>query len=151
MVAILYKYVSAFLSFISCFCIHMFPNRQTNRFSRFVQFGADQDCHCGAPGCRKKLGAKPVKLKASSPDYLDSKEDDVPFQQKVCRLVSMSIECALTLTTVKCFFPLSHHDAPLQKFASILHFYFQWLNQCCMKKKYFVKISFKETVFSHVF
>ncbi|CAG7873913.1 unnamed protein product [Brassica rapa] len=26
---------------------------------QFVQFGADQDCHCGAIGCRRKLGVKP--------------------------------------------------------------------------------------------
>lgn len=29
---------------------------------QFVQFGADQDCHCGASDCRQKLGAKPMKL-----------------------------------------------------------------------------------------
>ncbi|KAF9663123.1 hypothetical protein SADUNF_Sadunf17G0005700 [Salix dunnii] len=33
---------------------------------KFVQFGADQDCHCGASGCRKKLGVKPSKPKMSS-------------------------------------------------------------------------------------
>ena len=31
-----------------------------------MQFGADQDCHCGAAGCRKKLGVKPSKPKPSS-------------------------------------------------------------------------------------
>uniref|UniRef100_A0A7N1A2W3 Histone-lysine N-methyltransferase ASHH3 n=1 Tax=Kalanchoe fedtschenkoi TaxID=63787 RepID=A0A7N1A2W3_KALFE len=35
---------------------------------QFVQFGADQDCHCGAVGCRQKLGAKPGKFKTSSAD-----------------------------------------------------------------------------------
>lgn len=35
---------------------------------RFVQFGADQDCYCGAIGCRQKLGSKPSKLKLSSSD-----------------------------------------------------------------------------------
>jgi len=35
----------------------------TNKYSRFVQFGADQDCYCGAVCCRKKLGAKPCKTK----------------------------------------------------------------------------------------
>ncbi|CAB75815.1 putative protein [Arabidopsis thaliana] len=30
---------------------------------QFVQFGADQDCYCGAVCCRKKLGAKPCKTK----------------------------------------------------------------------------------------
>ena len=39
---------------------------QSNKFSRFVQFGADQDCHCGAAGCRQKLGVKPSKPKMSS-------------------------------------------------------------------------------------
>ncbi|OWM84808.1 histone-lysine N-methyltransferase ASHH3-like isoform X2 [Punica granatum] len=33
---------------------------------QFVQFGADQDCHCGAVSCRRKLGVKPTKPKTSS-------------------------------------------------------------------------------------
>ncbi|XP_010508331.1 PREDICTED: histone-lysine N-methyltransferase ASHH3-like [Camelina sativa] len=33
---------------------------------QFVQFGADQDCHCGAVGCRMKLGVKPSKPKVAS-------------------------------------------------------------------------------------
>ncbi|XP_021907030.1 histone-lysine N-methyltransferase ASHH3 [Carica papaya] len=33
---------------------------------QFVQFGADQDCHCGAAGCRQKLGVKLNKPKMSS-------------------------------------------------------------------------------------
>ncbi|CAN1178440.1 Histone-lysine N-methyltransferase ASHH3 [Linum perenne] len=33
---------------------------------QFEQFGADQDCHCGAAGCRQKLGVKPTKAKLSS-------------------------------------------------------------------------------------
>ncbi|XP_038710029.1 histone-lysine N-methyltransferase ASHH3 isoform X1 [Tripterygium wilfordii] len=33
---------------------------------QFVQFGADQDCHCGAASCRQKLGVKPSKPKISS-------------------------------------------------------------------------------------
>ncbi|XP_057969982.1 histone-lysine N-methyltransferase ASHH3 isoform X1 [Malania oleifera] len=35
---------------------------------QFVQFGADQDCHCGAEGCRQKLGVKPSKPKMPSSD-----------------------------------------------------------------------------------
>ncbi|ESQ44088.1 hypothetical protein EUTSA_v10006478mg [Eutrema salsugineum] len=35
---------------------------------QFVQFGADQDCYCGAVGCRKKLGAKPGKTKSTPSD-----------------------------------------------------------------------------------
>ncbi|CAN1850432.1 Histone-lysine N-methyltransferase ASHH3 [Linum perenne] len=38
----------------------------SNKVSRFEQFGADQDCHCGAAGCRQKLGVKPTKAKLSS-------------------------------------------------------------------------------------
>ncbi|KAI5675181.1 hypothetical protein M9H77_06131 [Catharanthus roseus] len=34
---------------------------------QFVQFGADQDCHCGAVGCRRKLGVKPNKPKTPTP------------------------------------------------------------------------------------
>ncbi|KAF5769437.1 putative [histone H3]-lysine(4) N-trimethyltransferase chromatin remodeling SET family [Helianthus annuus] len=33
---------------------------------QFVQFGADQDCHCGAVDCRRKLGVKPNKSKFPS-------------------------------------------------------------------------------------
>ncbi|XP_071735445.1 histone-lysine N-methyltransferase ASHH3 isoform X2 [Rutidosis leptorrhynchoides] len=36
---------------------------------QFVQFGADQDCHCGAVDCRRKLGVKPpIKSKFPSSD-----------------------------------------------------------------------------------
>ncbi|KAI3798563.1 hypothetical protein L1987_33840 [Smallanthus sonchifolius] len=35
---------------------------------QFVQFGADQDCYCGAVGCRRKLGVKPNKPKFPSSD-----------------------------------------------------------------------------------
>ncbi|XP_016550588.1 histone-lysine N-methyltransferase ASHH3 isoform X2 [Capsicum annuum] len=35
---------------------------------KFVQFGADQDCHCGAVGCRRKLGVKPNKPKLPASD-----------------------------------------------------------------------------------
>ncbi|KAL8489826.1 hypothetical protein ACS0TY_025155 [Phlomoides rotata] len=35
---------------------------------QFVQFGADQDCYCGAADCRKKLGVKPNKPKTPSSD-----------------------------------------------------------------------------------
>ncbi|XP_028756487.1 histone-lysine N-methyltransferase ASHH3 isoform X2 [Neltuma alba] len=33
---------------------------------QFVQFGADQDCHCGAVTCRRKLGVRPPKPKTAS-------------------------------------------------------------------------------------
>nr|CAD1817876.1 unnamed protein product [Ananas comosus var. bracteatus] len=32
---------------------------------KFVQFGADQNCYCGALSCQKKLGNKPSKLLSS--------------------------------------------------------------------------------------
>nr|XP_016448564.1 PREDICTED: histone-lysine N-methyltransferase ASHH3-like isoform X3 [Nicotiana tabacum] len=40
----------------------------TYDYHRFVQFGADQDCHCGAAGCRRKLGIKPNKPKHPASD-----------------------------------------------------------------------------------
>lgn len=46
--------------------VHLHATLHSNKFSRFVQFGADQDCHCGAVGCRRKLGVKPNKPKISS-------------------------------------------------------------------------------------
>ncbi|KAH9620324.1 hypothetical protein KSS87_001147 [Heliosperma pusillum] len=33
---------------------------------QFVQFGADQDCHCGAVSCRRKLGVKPNKTSSEA-------------------------------------------------------------------------------------
>lgn len=40
------------------------------KHSRFVAFGSDQDCHCGAVCCKKKLGAK-----ASKTNNIPSDED----------------------------------------------------------------------------
>ncbi|XP_052117945.1 histone-lysine N-methyltransferase ASHH3 isoform X3 [Arachis duranensis] len=37
----------------------------TYDYRRFVQFGADQECHCGAVACRRKLGVQPTKPKMS--------------------------------------------------------------------------------------
>ncbi|KAG7017154.1 Histone-lysine N-methyltransferase ASHH3, partial [Cucurbita argyrosperma subsp. argyrosperma] len=50
-----------YLLFYVLYCLSL-----ANKFSRFVQFGADQDCHCGAVGCRRKLGVRPTKPKISS-------------------------------------------------------------------------------------
>ncbi|KAL1341897.1 hypothetical protein HN51_028465 [Arachis hypogaea] len=44
---------------------------------QFVQFGADQDCHCGANMCRRKLGVKPTKPKTSSDAALNLFGDQV--------------------------------------------------------------------------
>jgi histone-lysine N-methyltransferase SETD2 len=52
--------------FFFCSILQNLYSVQSNKFSRFVQFGADQDCHCGSSGCRKKLGVKPSKPKMSS-------------------------------------------------------------------------------------
>ncbi|CAI9106708.1 OLC1v1005925C1 [Oldenlandia corymbosa var. corymbosa] len=38
---------------------------------QFVQFGADQNCYCGAAGCRQKLGVKPNKTRTTSSDTLE--------------------------------------------------------------------------------
>lgn len=48
---------------------------------QFVQFGADQDCYCGADACRQKLGNKPNKLKSSS---------DAAFQLVLCEMAASS-------------------------------------------------------------
>ena len=39
-----------------------------NKFGRFVEFGTDQDCYCGAVGCRSKLGVKANKPKMPPSD-----------------------------------------------------------------------------------
>lgn len=49
---------------------------------RFVQFGADQDCYCGAEGCRQKLGNKPHKIKYSP--------SDAAFQLVLCEMATSS-------------------------------------------------------------
>lgn len=49
---------------------------------QFVQFGADQDCYCGAEGCRQKLGNKPHKLKCSP--------SDAAFQLVLCEMATTS-------------------------------------------------------------
>ncbi|CAF2113082.1 hypothetical protein YC2023_102862 [Brassica napus] len=54
--------------------IGIFATRYINRGEhltydyQFVQFGADQDCYCGAACCRKKLGAKAYKAKSVPSD-----------------------------------------------------------------------------------
>ncbi|KAL0653029.1 hypothetical protein Bca4012_095720 [Brassica carinata] len=54
--------------------IGIFATRYINRGEhltydyQFVQFGADQDCYCGAACCRKKLGAKACKAKSVPSD-----------------------------------------------------------------------------------
>lgn len=45
--------------------IHLFQFVST-QICRFVQFGEDQNCYCGALSCRQKLGNKPSKPKLSS-------------------------------------------------------------------------------------
>lgn len=45
--------------------IHLFQFISTQN-CRFVQFGEDQNCYCGALSCRQKLGNKPSKPKLSS-------------------------------------------------------------------------------------
>ncbi|GKB67550.1 RNA-directed DNA polymerase, eukaryota [Tanacetum coccineum] len=61
-----------------CERLHLYTLFQIFPYRRFVQFGADQDCYCGAVDYRRKLGVKPnmlaLKLVASqvainSPKY----------------------------------------------------------------------------------
>lgn len=40
-------------------------------YCRFIQFGTDQNCHCGASDCRGQLG-KPMKKQKTSEEAVDS-------------------------------------------------------------------------------
>ncbi|PIA52930.1 hypothetical protein AQUCO_01000651v1 [Aquilegia coerulea] len=62
---------------------------------QFVQFGADQDCHCGALGCRQKLGAKASKPNLSS---------DATLELVVCEMETSPAR----LKTI----PAEHNDYP---------------------------------------
>ncbi|PNY11535.1 histone-lysine N-methyltransferase ASHH3-like protein [Trifolium pratense] len=62
---------------------------------QFVQFGADQDCHCGAVQCRRKLGARPTKPKVSS----DAAVKLVAYQ--IDLLVCFALNCEILIWTVK--------------------------------------------------
>ena len=39
--------------------------------TRFIQFGTEQSCYCGAPNCRGQLG-KPMKQKKASEEAVDT-------------------------------------------------------------------------------
>ncbi|KAJ8774125.1 hypothetical protein K2173_009556 [Erythroxylum novogranatense] len=56
---------------------------------QFVQFGADQDCHCGAADCRRKLGLKP-KPKLSSDAALKIVARQVVSSPKLKAVISGS-------------------------------------------------------------
>ncbi|KAJ1417281.1 SET domain [Sesbania bispinosa] len=63
---------------------------------QFVQFGADQDCHCGAAGCRRKLGVRPNKPKMSS----DAALKLVAYQ--VCQNGGLQIGSSRVVDKSKC-------------------------------------------------
>ncbi|MBA0778630.1 hypothetical protein Gotri_006478 [Gossypium trilobum] len=78
---------------------------QSNKFSRFVQFGADQDCHCGAAGCRQKLGVKPSKSKMSSDATLKLVACQVAVSSPTLKAVLFGNEAAIeTWVTEYCSF-----------------------------------------------
>lgn len=52
---------------------------------QFIQFGTDQECHCGAPACRGKLGAKPSKQKISADAALQIVAREVLMSRPVKR------------------------------------------------------------------
>ncbi|CAH8390714.1 unnamed protein product [Eruca vesicaria subsp. sativa] len=52
---------------------------------QFVQFGADQDCYCGAVCCRKQLGAKARKTKNIPSDEAVKLKSKVRFKLKYIR------------------------------------------------------------------
>ncbi|KAF3684445.1 Histone-lysine N-methyltransferase ASHH3 [Capsicum annuum] len=55
---------------------------------QFVQFGADEECHCGAAECKQKLGSKPNKLKQL---FLDAAASDAAL-----KLVASQVAAAST-------------------------------------------------------
>ncbi|XP_076952973.1 putative histone-lysine N-methyltransferase ASHH4 isoform X2 [Bidens hawaiensis] len=59
---------------------------------RFVQFGADQDCHCGSLGCRTKLGVRPNKSNFPRPKKSKLSALDVAKKMVAC-------QAAITLKT----------------------------------------------------
>lgn len=85
---------------------------------QFVQFGADQDCHCGADGCRQKLGSKPTKPKYSPSDaalqlvlceMATSSHNDLPnggtdmgFQHFSCKKKTTSQNCIWEAVRIWC-------------------------------------------------
>lgn len=88
------------------FCIFIV---QSNKFSRFVQFGADQDCHCGAVGCRRKLGVRPTKPKMSSDAALKLVADQVAVSSPKLKAILSGI-CVYRLASfcngkVQCHYP----------------------------------------------
>ncbi|PPD91699.1 hypothetical protein GOBAR_DD11347 [Gossypium barbadense] len=71
----------------------------------FVQFGADQDCHCGAAGCRQKLGVKPSKSKMSSDATLKLVACQVAVSSPTLKAVLFGNEAAIeTWVTEYCSF-----------------------------------------------
>ncbi|KAJ0255568.1 SET domain-containing protein [Hirschfeldia incana] len=68
----------------------------TKKYSRFDQFGSDQDCHCGAVCCKKKLGAKASKTKNIPMDedvnLTACKPPKVTYEDGVTEKIDMSRE-----------------------------------------------------------
>ncbi|KAH0874169.1 hypothetical protein HID58_071531 [Brassica napus] len=71
------------------------------KYSRLVQFGEDQDCHCGAVCCKKKLGAKTSKTKNILSDEnvnltackaVTRKRPKVTYEDGVTETIDMSRE-----------------------------------------------------------
>ncbi|PHU29316.1 hypothetical protein BC332_01409 [Capsicum chinense] len=64
--------------------------QRANAYSeRFVQFGADEDCHCGVEECKRKLKIKPNILKRS---FSDAASSDAALKLVTSRVVAASIE-----------------------------------------------------------
>uniref|UniRef100_A0A803MEK5 Histone-lysine N-methyltransferase ASHH3 n=1 Tax=Chenopodium quinoa TaxID=63459 RepID=A0A803MEK5_CHEQI len=64
---------------------------------QFVQFGADQDCHCGADSCRRKLGVKPNKKMPSSDAALKLVARQIKDSAPLIALVRLSGFPVLTI------------------------------------------------------
>jgi len=84
---------------------------ESNKCSRFVQFGADQDCHCGAVRCRRKLGVKPNKPKLPA--------SDTALKIVACQVAATSPKLKALLSTRHVCISYNIYNLSLERFGNI--------------------------------
>lgn len=84
---------------------------ESNKYSRFVQFGADQDCHCGAVRCRRKLGVKPNKPKLPA--------SDAALKIVACQVAATSPELKALLSTRHVCISYNIYNLNLERYGNI--------------------------------
>lgn len=96
---------------------------------QFVQFGADQDCHCGAAQCRQKLGARPTKPKVSS----DAALKLVAYQ--VCQNGGLRIGSSRVVNRTKCLHNCIGEIIRLKQLGSVRFGIIKWFDEYSRKHK----------------